>query len=582
MIQNEILAAHLSAANEETLTDLANKGLFKRAVKDTEGVTAEYTETDDTIQITIGGEQCVIRVPFEKSSCSCPSRSMCRHILGALLLLKKEVPEGLPKPPTEEQPLPKAEKEVSKTKPSEKATKEALTPEEISEIKSCVQQSLSLLGTLLARGLVRADKSEVDAMELAAVSAHAAQMADAERKLRAISGRLSDCIDRRASFDVHAFTRLLCSCVSMLVELGKEDVSYPKLGVFRDAYEPYPGTLELLPIGQKEVTRGEYRGSVYYFLNLDENAEPRFLTYSDLRPTFYSQGSPQRSAQTLVWNLNTPLKKLMYSKLVLGKAKLSGEKLSGSSETEVVLSSKAELNCPQLRRLVVTDYRELAYSAENNRERLFLIRIHKLEDYNFDKHTQTFSMKVSDREGRTVTAEVKYFAENKEIVETIEEICGRIKETVDVWTMLVSVKIMDGRIVLNPIEFYDFIENMDFHSFAPPSEISVAEPQYAQVLLRLISEVENSVVKIVRSGLSSAAENHAPLLEKIRDCGMAGLAELTESFFSSADNYRHNLKQDTEKVLVDASKLMRYIILAENKLGRISALYNMDNEEKEE
>ncbi|MBR5210187.1 MAG: SWIM zinc finger family protein [Paludibacteraceae bacterium] len=591
MIQNETLAAQLSVANEDTLTALANKGLYKRALKDIEGLSAEYTEVDDTIQIAVGGEQCVIRFPFEKSTCSCPSRTVCRHILGAILLLKKDVPEGLATPqveapqvsePSKESRDLETVKESPKKKPLEVVADDALTPEEISEIKNCARHSLSLLGTLLARGLVRADSSVADALELAAVSAHAAKMADAERKLRSLSGRLSDCVNRRASFDAHAFTRSLCSCVAMLADLEKNEVSYKKLGVFRDIYEPYPGMLELLPIGHKEVLRGEYRGNVYYFLNLDENAAPRFLIYSDLRPAFYSQDTRRRAVQTVIWNLNIPLKSMLYSNLVLKRAKLSGEKISGSSETEVVMTSSAELNCPQLRKLVITDFRELAYLADNNREKLFLIRIHRLDNYSFDKHTQILSMEISDREGRTVTAEVKYFAENKEFVEKIEEICGRIKDTEDVWTMLVSARIKDGVIVLNPIEFYDFIDNMDFHSFSLSSEDSTVDPQYAQALLNLISEVENCVVRSVRSGLSATAENHTPLVEKIKRCGMSWFADLAEKFFSSADSYRHNLNQGAEKVLVDASKLMKYIILAENKLGKISALYNMNNELMEE
>jgi len=63
---------------------------------------------------------------------------------------------------------------------------------------------------------------------------------------------------------------------------------------------------------------------------------------------------------------------------------------------------------------------------------------------------------------------------------------------------------------------------------------------------------------------------------------MSGLAKLAENFFSSADNYRNSLDQETEKILSCASKLMKYINLAENKLGRISALHNMNNIEEEE
>ena len=188
MIQNETIAAELAAANEDTLTALANKGLYKRALKDTEGISAEYSETDGEVQITVGGEKCVIRSPLEKSSCSCPSRTVCRHILGALLLLKKELPNDLSPAPA------KAEVKADQPaeQPQEYVSPKVLSADEAADIRECITYSLSLLGSLLAKGLVRADTSTAEALELAAVRAHAVRMADAERKLRAISGRLSD------------------------------------------------------------------------------------------------------------------------------------------------------------------------------------------------------------------------------------------------------------------------------------------------------------------------------------------------------------------------------------------------------
>lgn len=577
MIQNETIAAELAAANEDTLTALANKGLYKRALKDTEGISAEYSETDGEVQITVGGEKCVIRSPLEKSSCSCPSRTVCRHILGALLLLKKELPNDLSPAPA------KAEVKADQPaeQPQEYVSPRVLSADEAADIRECITHSLSLLGSLLAKGLVRADTSTAEALELAAVRAHAVRMADAERKLRAISGRLSDCIARRASFDARMFTRQLCGCASMLASLDRPEISADELGTFREAYEPYNGRLELLPVGQREVRTGEYRGCVYFFLNMDEKAVPHFLTYSDLRPTFYSTTQRRKAPQTVVWDLGKPLLSLMKLRFTLDKAKLSGEKLSGSSETQVSTKGKADPDCPQFRRLAVTDYRELAYTLEADERRLFVIRIYELESFGFDKYTQVFSMRIKDCAGRSVCAEIKYCAENKDIVETVEKICKQISGTYDLWTMLAEARISDGRVVLEPIEFYDFIDSKDLHTFMPPDSVC-EDPYHARTLLRLISETEDALVRIVRSGLASSAEDHRPLTEKIARCGMSGLAELAGEFFGSADAYRHRLASGGEDTLIKAAELMRYIHTARNKLGRISALYDMEKQNNEE
>ena len=49
MIENKTIAAELSRADEEYLTALANKGLYKRALKDAEELSPMYKEADGGI-----------------------------------------------------------------------------------------------------------------------------------------------------------------------------------------------------------------------------------------------------------------------------------------------------------------------------------------------------------------------------------------------------------------------------------------------------------------------------------------------------------------------------------------------------
>ncbi|WP_294492087.1 SWIM zinc finger family protein [uncultured Ruminococcus sp.] len=72
----------IAAADEDALIGLANKGTYKRACKDAEGLTAEFEEGDDCITLSFGGETVTLKAPLENSTCSCPSRAVCRHIIG--------------------------------------------------------------------------------------------------------------------------------------------------------------------------------------------------------------------------------------------------------------------------------------------------------------------------------------------------------------------------------------------------------------------------------------------------------------------------------------------------------------------
>ena len=77
------------SADDEYLTGLTNKGTLKRAYKDMESgdISAEYG--DDEITVSTGGEKCTIKNPLAESKCSCPSRSICRHIITSILWLKQ-------------------------------------------------------------------------------------------------------------------------------------------------------------------------------------------------------------------------------------------------------------------------------------------------------------------------------------------------------------------------------------------------------------------------------------------------------------------------------------------------------------
>ena len=80
----------LADTDDDYLVGISNKGIVKRAYKDLEGTSPTVTWEEETASVSIGEESCQIRMPLGESSCSCPSRSICRHVVSAILWLKAQ------------------------------------------------------------------------------------------------------------------------------------------------------------------------------------------------------------------------------------------------------------------------------------------------------------------------------------------------------------------------------------------------------------------------------------------------------------------------------------------------------------
>ena len=83
-------------ADDDYLTAMSNKGVFKRACADLEKLQISIISSTETeLCVQVGEEQCRLLLPLTVSSCSCPSASICRHIIVAVLFAKSQLtPEG--------------------------------------------------------------------------------------------------------------------------------------------------------------------------------------------------------------------------------------------------------------------------------------------------------------------------------------------------------------------------------------------------------------------------------------------------------------------------------------------------------
>ena len=87
--------------DEDYLVGISNKGIVKRAYKDLEAVDSEARAAAAALDwsareltVAAGGETVTIRFPLGESQCSCPSRSICRHVVMAILLARQAAADG--------------------------------------------------------------------------------------------------------------------------------------------------------------------------------------------------------------------------------------------------------------------------------------------------------------------------------------------------------------------------------------------------------------------------------------------------------------------------------------------------------
>lgn len=93
----ESIRAALAAADDDYLIGLSNKGTVNRARKDLQNLTPSAEAAGEMVVVTMGSETVMLTAPLGKSTCSCPSSSLCRHRIGAMLWLRDRA--GTPEPP---------------------------------------------------------------------------------------------------------------------------------------------------------------------------------------------------------------------------------------------------------------------------------------------------------------------------------------------------------------------------------------------------------------------------------------------------------------------------------------------------
>lgn len=81
---------NLSKIDDDYLIGISNKGIVKRAYKDLEQASLGLVEEEKGLNVSVDDCSCQLVLPIGESKCNCPSRSICKHIVMAVLYAKKQ------------------------------------------------------------------------------------------------------------------------------------------------------------------------------------------------------------------------------------------------------------------------------------------------------------------------------------------------------------------------------------------------------------------------------------------------------------------------------------------------------------
>lgn len=642
----------LAGADDEYLAGLSNKGILKRAYKDLESAAIQPGFIGDTADVIVDNAHCTISVPIAGSTCSCPSRTVCRHIITAVLWLKTEL---LPKEKTEQEEVPQARPKLSPLEAEltdtdldtlkkamkkkyynsfiekartgilpildegstitadiyeENVTVKLLSPLDYSactcksktlcrhkaavilawklkhnrlsldslipieddvtvsedKLHDSAEYSISFLGRLLSDGLVRTPDNAPEYAEANALICHNAGFAEGERLMREIGGRLSAYNAHRPEFSTDGlFSLIMETYLLMRTVLAEND---PKklselTGEFKSTYHIIDD-LELIPLTKRDFSSPSgYAGDIYYFVNISKSGDRLpFLTFSDVRPTFYDN-SRRGNATNAPWGLYGLCSNLLDYELRLMMPKVSGIKLSSSNDTHAEVICKPDLNKEAVYEKIYTDFSKIiedhfGRKSSPESETLVMIMPEKCISSVFSETEQTLTIIAEDFHGQRLRIRARYSGAKKDFFTRLAKV-GEImlSHPERRYVIFGNAFVEDGRLTIYPIDVFD--------------KLSVPEPRHeekpqavrghSRTFLTLFTGISDSLCDMIQCGINSY-DMSGHLADSAEECECMGLTEFSgmlKKLSSALSAKQHTYSDDNSQIISLTGDIYEYI-----------------------
>ncbi|MBQ8826813.1 MAG: hypothetical protein IJ007_06955 [Oscillospiraceae bacterium] len=410
------LAEKMSAGfTEEKLIAAANKGIYKRALKDIDSGEFHAEADGEFIKIMLADAEVSMCGDISQCRCNCASKTVCRHIVSAAVLLS-QFSDGSD-----------IQESVSETNEEVIPEKEPSSPE---ADKVYLNMVLDSAKSILSKGIISCSESDAETMERLSLTAPSVHRS-ISRLCRSFAEDIKLMLEKSAAFSQTAAAVKLCRIYNTAEVSLKEQ---GKALLFSGNDYTGMGRGDFLCLGVYPFrSRSGFAGITAV---LFETEQGKFYTYNTAVSDIYSKTADAgdlKSLQKLLrahshWQNNMSVENISGRKIILTgckadeNGKLSSSKQTACSVSERVSSEKLPEGVFEFAPEEEYDY----FSAAKN-PRYAVIRSMRVGNVYFDKGEQILYYTVFSDDS-AVPCETAYSSQSSFAVKNIEDYGKEDKE----------------------------------------------------------------------------------------------------------------------------------------------------------
>ncbi|MGL4773493.1 MAG: hypothetical protein ACRC2K_08030 [Clostridium sp.] len=443
----------LNTFTEEFAISLCNKGIYKRSLKEMEN--QEFKVDWDEERIYVSSEEFSVELNEEPKSfkCTCPSRSICKHVLMAYLYLSKNKVSIFGEVENSKVEIPlQIESQYVKRKEDNKKSKEVVNENSYNNTIKTLVIIRDMIFNLYNSGLGKCQSGILRELEQGAILCKGLSLSSIEKDIRVVINEVERYLEKSQSFDFHNYFEVITKLplkINKLLTISEEEF-FNSLKNKNDYNTSFNG--ELLSVGGEYFkTKSGFEGATVYFYSKESE---KILTFTNVRPTIYeSSGISEKLLWEMgaPWNIGGTIKGLSSHKIILKNGLISEDnRISTSKESSGELLSK--LRGKDIIELVkfIDNFNNITFKFEEVTYNF--LKASEYENLVHNRINGTLEISIKDKLNKKVILKIKKESHNQRSIEKLERIYNSNGLPLYV---LCKTYVVEGDIILFPISFFD-------------------------------------------------------------------------------------------------------------------------------
>lgn len=393
---------------EEKLIAAANKGVYKRGLKDIDGGEFHAEADGERINVKLSDAEVSMCGDISQCKCSCASKTICRHVISAAILLS-QFSDGSSESVEE---IPDKNDESAENKTQSFKADEVYLNAVTEAVKS-----------ILSKGIISCTESDAETMERLSLTAPSVHRR-ISRLCRSFSEDIKLMLEKSAAFNQTAAAVKLCRIFNT-AEVSLKEQGKPLLFTGNDYTDTGRSSFMCLGVYPYRSRSGFAGITAVLF----ETEQERFYTFNTGVSDIYSKTSDAGNLKSLIklmnshshWQNNMSVSDISGKRIILTGCKADDNgRISASKQTACGVYEKISPEKIPEKAFASAPQEEYDYFLQNKTAYYSVIRSQRVGNIYFDKGEQVLYYTVFS-EDNAVSCETAYSSTASFALKNIED-----------------------------------------------------------------------------------------------------------------------------------------------------------------